>query len=82
MLSVYKRVAIAAIVCSAGALWGSLATASDRADVLPAPPAAEETAPLPAAEPEVDTESPTEAEAAAEPLVCPPGQFASTFAAV
>ena len=84
MLSVYKRVVIAAIGRSAGALWGSLATASDLADALPAPPAAEETAPLPAAEPAIETESPAaEAiEAEAEPLVCPPGQFASTFADV
>ncbi|MGD1944182.1 MAG: hypothetical protein ACFB0G_23035 [Leptolyngbyaceae cyanobacterium] len=90
MLSVYKRVAIAAVFCSAGVLWNSPAAASDLADALPATPAAEETAPLPAAEPEVETEVPTDAaieaevesETEAEPLVCPPGQFASTFADV
>ena len=87
MLSAYKRLAIATVVGSAGLLWGHTATASDLADAPPRPvaetaPPAAETAPLPAAEPAIELESPGDVEAAAEPLVCPPGQFASTFADV
>ena len=88
MLSVYKPVAIAAAFCAVGMLWGSATTASEPAEahqsIAEAATPAAETAPLPAAEPEVETESPAanEIEAEAEPLVCPPGQFASTFADV